>query len=78
MPELTVRVYKSSDSQLKANKVYREKNRQKIRDIAKKYYEANKTIVRAKRMIRYHAQKELRRVRQNPTSSQVESGDSPS
>lgn len=60
MPELTVRVYKSSPAQLKANKVYREKNRQKIRDIAKNYYEKNKDSVRAKRKARYYAQKTLK------------------
>ena len=61
MPEeLTVRVYKSSPAQLRATKVYREKNRQKIRDIAKNYYEKNKQTVRAKRMERYYTQKALK------------------
>ena len=60
MPELTVRVYKSTPAQQRANRVYREANRQKIRDIAKRYYEKNKASVSEKRRARYHANKALK------------------
>lgn len=70
MPE---KVLKSSPAQLRANKKYFAKNKNKIHEIQRQYYLNNKEKIKKKRMDRYYAQKALR---QNPTSSESGSGDS--
>lgn len=59
MPEL---IFKSSPSQRKANKTYFDKNRDKIHEIQKNYYQKNKQKIKINRMKRYYAQKELKKI----------------
>jgi hypothetical protein len=68
MPE---KVLKSSPAQLRANKKYFEKNKDKIHEIQRQYYLNNKEKIKKKRMDRYYKQKEIKNA-----SFHVESGDS--
>ena len=67
-------VLKSSPAQLRANKKYFDKNKEKIHEIQRQYYLNNKEKIKKRRMERYYAQKALRK---NPSASQVVSGASP-
>jgi hypothetical protein len=63
MPE---KVLKSTPAQLRANKKYFDKNKDKIHEIQRQYYLANKEKIKKKRMDRYFANKELK---QSPSIS---------
>jgi hypothetical protein len=51
---------KSTPAQIRANKTYRDKNKVKISKIQSDYYEANKEILKKKRMERYYKNKALK------------------
>jgi len=68
MPE---KVLKSTPAQLRANKKYFEKNRDKIHEIQRQYYLNNKEKIKKRRMDRYYTAKALR---QSPNVSASELG----
>ena len=50
--------YKTRESQLKANRKWREANREKVRNISKSYYDANRERILAQKRERYAQKKE--------------------
>ena len=49
--------FKTRESQLKANRKWREANREKVRNISKSYYDANRERILAQKRERYAQKK---------------------
>ena len=55
------RTYKTRESQLKANRKWREANKEKVREISKSYYDANRDKILANKRERYAKKKEAQK-----------------